>query len=394
MATKPGIGPVEGKLAMDGLETYRRRHGIARQFASLGDNAELPMLLRAWGVVDDTLFTTALSLSLPRLVRLLKQRCRGLYDLDNLVPHGPGLVEDSAHGLVFPSGLVAPNGGGLLAGPPLLETYAPEFLRVTALAMATCRRLAAARRVLVYKRNGGVTEDEAAALHGALLAYGPVRLLVVNTAAGGDQPGSARQLQPGLYLGHVDRFASYAQAGEASVDSWFAMLEQVVDLAGLAEAPATAEPLCQQIEAAMDDPARLAGIRLPEQAFASYRRLQPDLARLGWDDAQMVSSYLTYGYFEGRFWQGGADEPPFPQDPLDQLDHLYRLQLHPLALEMLARHQDALLGHYRSFTIAVVLSAAPALQRAFYEPLAARPGFNTFRERCAGLIARFNAQVA
>ena len=240
-----------------------------------------------------------------------------------------------------------------------------------------------------------MTEAEALALHATMQAYGPVRLLVVNTAAGDDQPGTARPLRPGLFLGFVDRFAPYAQAGDASVEAWFAVLEQVVGLAGLADAPPPTEAsLCHLIERGMDEPATVQGLRAPVGRFASYRRLQPDLARLGWDDDQMFRSYVAFGYFEGRFWQGGEGEPPFPQDPLDQLDHLYRLQIIPLAQEMLVTQQEALLGYYRSFTIAVMLGAAPALQRAYYEPLRARPGFATFRARCGNLFDRFNAQAA
>lgn len=383
---------------MNDLETYRQRHGIAHHFESLGDNCELGMLQRAWGVEYSNLFRWAFSETLPELLALLRQRCADLYDFDNLTPYGGGeMVLDTTHGIAFHSEMRSAWKGGAWTfvqdEDERLALYANEYQKMIHLVVLTRRKLAAGYKVFVYKRNDGVTEAEAIDLHRVLQAYGPVPLLVVNLARGADAAGTARALRPGLYLGFLDRFAAYSNAGDASVEPWFAMLGQVVQLAGLAEPPAPAASFCTQIERAMDNPALLQGIRQQDIPFGGYRKLQADLAALGWDDAQMFRSYLTFGYFEGRFWQGGDDEPPFPNEALDQLDHLYRLQLHPLAMRLLAGRQDALLGHYRSFVAAVMLGMPAALQHAYYEPLRARPGFLTFRERCGSLFSRFFTQA-
>ncbi len=382
---------------MTDLETYRQRHGIARHFESLGDNAELGMLQRAWGVEYGNVFRWAFSETLPDLLTVLQRRFDGLFDFDHLVPYGGGgMVFDTAHGIAFNTEMRSAWRDGawdfLQDEDARLAIYAREYQTTTQLIVSTRRKLAAGRRIFVYKRNDGVTEAEAIELHSVLQAYGPVPLVVVNLARGADAPGTARLLRPGLYLGFLDRFADYSNAGDASVAPWFAMLGQVLDLAGVAEAP-PAVNFCDQIERAMDNPALLDGIRQQDVPFGGYRKLQQDLAALGWDDAQLFRSYLTFGYFEGRFWQGGEDEPPFPADALGQLDHLYRLQMNQLALLLLSRRKAELLGFYRSFVVAVMLGAPPMLQRAYYQALRARPGFPTFRERCGSLLSRFFTQA-
>ncbi len=384
---------------MSEIETYRRRHGIARHFESLGDNCELGMLQRAWGVEYSNLFRWAFSESFENTVALLRQRCANLFDFENLEPYGGGdMVLDRSHGIAFHSGMRSTLKQGrwqfVADEDARLDLYSGEYQKMTHLTLSTKRKLAEARKIFVYKRNDGVTEAEALALHAALRSYGPVTLLVVNRANGADAAGTAREFRPGLYLGHVDRFADYTRAGDASVESWFSVLARVVELAGLAEPPAATASLCEQIERAMDDPALLEGIRREDVPFGGYRKLQTDLAKLGWDDAQMFRSYLTFGYFEGRYWQGGEDEPPFPDAPLDQLDHLYRLQIQPTALALLTSRQDALVGTYRGFVAAVMLGAPADLQRTYYEPLRSRPGFATFRDRCGSLFSRFFTQAA
>jgi hypothetical protein len=385
---------------MNDIETYGRRHDVARQFESLGDNCELGMLQRAWGVEYSNLFRWAFSESVPELLTLLRNRCAGLYDFENLEPYGGGeMVLDRAYGIAFHSDMRSAYKRGawtfLADEDSRLDLYSNEYQKMTHLIVSTRRKLAEGRKIFVYKRNDGVTEAEALELHGALQPYGPVELLVVNLASGADLPGTARQLRPGLFLGFLDRFAAYSNAGDASVEAWFKLLVAVLALAR----PAAAEPaapvasLCDMIERGMDDPAALARIRMQDWPFGGYRKLQTDLAQLGWPDEQLFTSYLTFGYFEGRYWQGGEDEPPFPSDALGRLDHCYRLQIHALALRLLSEHKDELLGTYRAFVVAVTLGAAPALQRAYYEALRARPGFGTFRDRCGSLFSRFFIQA-
>ena len=379
------------------LDAYADLNWLARGFESLGDNCELGMLQRDWGVDYSNLFRWAFSNSLPDLIALLHRRFAGLYQFENLVPFGGGeMVEDRANGIAFNSDMKSAFDGRswhFLAKPyQRLEVYSGELQKITHLLLATKRSLAEARKVWVYKQNSGTSDIAAGQLHDALRQFGPVRLLVVNLADAANPAGSARLLREGLILGYLDRFAPPENADQASAQCWIDLLRNAANLAGL-PAASPADSLCSLIERGMDDPALLPAVMPADFPLGNYRRLNPDLAQLGWDDAQLFRSYSTNGYFEGRIWQGGENEPACQPGVLDILDHLYRLNLHAKALSVLTDRLDELAGSYRAFAIALRLGAPPVVLLACYQAIRQRPGFVSFGARCASLLGEFFTQV-
>ena len=379
-------------------DQYAERIRLGRLFESLGDNCELAMLQRAWGVEYNNLFRWAFSNSLPQLISILQRRFSGLFEFEDLVPYGGGdMVDDPRNGIAFHTDMKSTYDGRKWVftqnDEARLDTYLREVQKMTHLIMATRRKLAEGRKVFVYKQNIGTSEAEAMALHDALLPFGPVRLLVVNLAGAEEAPGSARMLRDGLCMGYLDRFAPYDNAGDASEACWFRLLETAAGLLGAAEEAAPETSLCEMLERSLDDPGVLEALRPEGFKVASYRKIYPDLSN-GTTNEGMFHHFTRYGYFEGRIWQGGEDEPPCPARPLEVLDLLFRMHLADKARDLLTTQVQDLAGHYRSFAIALYLGARPEVLLACYQGVRQRPGFETFRERCGSLFSMFHTRVA
>jgi tetratricopeptide (TPR) repeat protein len=205
-----------------GADLGQAMKALFLRFESIGDNCEFGMVQRRFGAEPLSLLRwTATPPDL--LVAALDSDFAGVGAPENTIVeirNGEFITRDSRY-YMFSHTFT-------LAGAVTLETFAPQHLR----RMQFLRRkllddLRAAKRILVYKSNDGVTEDEAMAIHQALRRYNPDNvLLYVQLATPAHDPGTVVIAAPGLYAGYIDRFSMF----DISVDCWVRLCQRLIEM--------------------------------------------------------------------------------------------------------------------------------------------------------------------
>jgi hypothetical protein len=205
-------------------------HDIIGQFDSLGQNCEFGFIQAANHFGEGNLLTFALAESANAVIRLLEQRMQGLYARDRLEQVGDGpLVRDRHYGIAFHSKMYMHKG----VPTPEAERdaiYADDLGRITYQTDKFSAELRAPRRIWVYKSLNPVGLGKIIELHGALSAYGPNRLLVVQ--ADPTKPAAVEMLDQGLYLGHLPAYSPGDEAWRFDAPGWSTLLRGTLRLAG------------------------------------------------------------------------------------------------------------------------------------------------------------------
>ena len=189
------------------------------RFESLGDDCEFGLAQRHHKAEPLSLLRW-ISTDTARLIAGLRTRFDGLGDSEHTHLAWTGAPPEyklrdprylSAHTWVLePCADPAAEARLLGAGRARLRLLRRKFLD----------DIARARRILVYKSTpGDATDADFAALHAALRAIGPARLLCVRIAQTAEDIGRVDRLADGLYLGHIDRF----DRGNVSHGVWLAL---------------------------------------------------------------------------------------------------------------------------------------------------------------------------
>ena len=137
-----------------------------------------------------------------------------------------------------------------------MHTFLSETeVSLAALLPKMCKRTAYLRDKFIEDLRGGektlvfksenVDVSQLVALHDAFVAFGPVRLLHVRLASGGqdfgaDEQGNVRAIRPGLFVGRISRVS---QLANLAYDEWVAICRATERLRLGCEAPASGEEL-------------------------------------------------------------------------------------------------------------------------------------------------------
>jgi hypothetical protein len=203
---------------------------IIGQFDSLGQNCEYGFIQAANHFGEGNLLTFALADSANAVIRLLEQRMEGLYTRDRLEQVGDGpLVRDRHYGIAFHSKMYVHKN---LPTPEAERDaiYADDLGKLTYQTEKFRAQLSAPRRIWVYKSLNRIGLDKILELHGALAAYGPNRLLVVQEDPA--SPAGVEMLDQGLYLGHIPAYSPGGEAWRFDPQAWATVLRGTLRMAG------------------------------------------------------------------------------------------------------------------------------------------------------------------
>lgn len=201
---------------------------LVSHFENLGDNCEFGFVQRAAGHEEGGLFRWALVSGVAPLIAGLETGFAGIFAFDRLTSAGAGtMVFDAGSGIAFHTRMRATLTHGRWVfdhdEAERREIHAEEADKLAYLVAKFRVTLAEGRKILVFKRNDGVSHPDALRLHAALARHGAARLLYVTRAREGEAPGTVRAVAPGLYHGLIDRFAPYDRADDVSLDVWLSI---------------------------------------------------------------------------------------------------------------------------------------------------------------------------
>ncbi len=211
------------------------RSQIMLSFEALGDNCEFGLVQRQAGIEPLGLlrfagFHIPIEQRLARLVDALDARFEGLGSLGTVRVEPAGeagrrefLVYENAWGLMYHTfqmeGQIKPETLRSQEGQKL------QFL---------CRKFLTdiehGEKILVWKSNLPLDEQQVERLVARLRALGPNLLLWVEQADAAHPAGSVEARGDALLKGYVDRFAPYDDATAISYEPWFRMCEEAYRL--------------------------------------------------------------------------------------------------------------------------------------------------------------------
>jgi hypothetical protein len=91
------------------------------------------------------------------------------------------------------------------------------------------RRLQESGTIFVYKRNIGVSDDEALRLHTLLNQFAENTLLLVQSTGNPNKWRTVERSSYGFLVGYIDRFAPYSNADRISIEVWNEMLTKAIE---------------------------------------------------------------------------------------------------------------------------------------------------------------------
>ncbi len=210
---------------------------VMLSFEALGDNCELGLVQRQAGVEPLGLlrfagFHIPIERRLARLVDALDARFEGLGNLDTVRVELAGeagrrefLVFESAWNLMYHTfhheGQIKPE------TLRRQEAQKLQFLRRKFLT-----DIGHGEKILVWKSNFRIDEQDVERLAARLRALGPNLLLWVEEADAAHPAGSVEARGDALLKGYIDRFAPYDNATAISYEPWFRMCEEAYRLTG------------------------------------------------------------------------------------------------------------------------------------------------------------------
>ena len=199
------------------------------EFESLGQNCEFGFVQQALGVQASSLLRWTFLDSVPQTAAGVRSGFTGVFAFENLVPYGDGtMVHDVTAGIAFHTDMVSVPDGERWAfvadeaeRRAIHQREAQKFVHLRE--KFECG-LTEESRIYVAKRNAGLTDSDAQALHAAIRSRGRGRLLVVCATKEPRRVGQTERLRPGLARGWVSRFAPIPAAYDLCLPDWEALL--------------------------------------------------------------------------------------------------------------------------------------------------------------------------
>jgi len=208
----------------------REDQRAARRFESLGDNCEFGFYLREIGIEDGGLLRWAIS-SPTSVLAGLRGEFAGLFQHENLVPHGRGMVIDKQYGFKFHTEIRLSASNLIEMTEYNKKTYEKEKSKFDHLRSKFLERLKGGQTIFVYKVNSGISELECMPIAQELRRLGDGILLIVRLTEDHRLYGKVERQGP-YYVGYIDQFAPYGAAKEISTTVWHDIVRNAVAAIG------------------------------------------------------------------------------------------------------------------------------------------------------------------
>jgi hypothetical protein len=197
---------------------------LLQRFESLGDNCEFGFVQRANRYEEGGLLRWSIS-PLDKLILCFETDFTDLYLFESLEPSAPDMVCDIASGLMFHTEMHSIDGRFVLPDEARREIYSRERPKIDHLLDKFHRRVAEPDTICVYKRNSGISDNDAVRLYQSLNKLGRSKLLVVRSTDDSPKWSTVECRGSGLFIGLIDEFAPYFAADRVSIRIWNRLLE-------------------------------------------------------------------------------------------------------------------------------------------------------------------------
>ncbi|KHT48276.1 hypothetical protein RJ41_14310 [Alteromonas marina] len=194
---------------------------LLRMSESLGDNCEFGFFQRAHSYEPSSLFRWAIT-PIKALIKFIETPS-SLYEKNSLRLKDSDLIFDEGTGFYFHSSLVTVREGerALVSEEEFTSIFEREKEKLDYLNYKFRHQLVQKPALFVIKANEGIAWTDILQLHMQLVNSNSGHKLLVVTKK--NDP-SERRLEKsdvaGIYIGRVDRFASYSQADDIDLDGW------------------------------------------------------------------------------------------------------------------------------------------------------------------------------
>lgn len=206
-----------------------RNETIAGAFENLGDNCEFGFVQRQMGVEQGGLLRWSITRP-STLAQAIANKFDGIYDFDNLSPSSPKMVLDRGSEIGFHTAMLSENGKFLLDEEARKTIWREEIKKIKYLSEKMNKILECGSKILVYKKNAGVSQGDLKALSAAIASRGPCKLLYVESGSL-EEAGTVTHISGNAYLGKIDCFAPYNDASNCSYDVWLVLLKNMLNMA-------------------------------------------------------------------------------------------------------------------------------------------------------------------
>lgn len=201
---------------------------FTRNFESLGDNCELGFIQRFEKNEEGGLLRWSVSPP-ASLIQGITYDFADLYLEKNLTPHTDGMVLDSKYGFYFHTAMRSEKKVFVHEGEDRSEIYRKEYDKVQYLVEKLNGLLASGERTFVYKHNEHISDAVLKELSEAIASKGPGKLLYVSDQLD-SETGSVKHLSGNIFVGKIDKFASYSEANQPSINGWHLILKNYLEL--------------------------------------------------------------------------------------------------------------------------------------------------------------------
>ncbi len=222
---RPGAtgGIIRGSGGISAAELPRRvgmdAARLILNFESLGNNCEFGLVQRRCGAEPFFSLLRFAGMELPTLLRALDLGMEDFADPANVEirvddkPRPEFVFHENRYGVWFHTFRYQD------------ETRAEQLLASETKRLAYCaRRLLAdfkrGHKILVFKRNETLREEEMLPLAASLSAFGDSHLLWMVPADAEHAPGTVETVLPRLHKGYISRFAPYEDAPDLKFEEW------------------------------------------------------------------------------------------------------------------------------------------------------------------------------
>lgn len=201
---------------------------LMRQFESIGDNCEFGFVQWYHGVDESGLLRFA-STEFDGLLRLFDAQFQGAFDWEDMAPYSSNMVRSKRFGVAFHTDIRCVLDGEKWKYATDEEArrqfYDVELGKLVHLQQKLLDTFRSGDRILVYKRNAGLSHSEISAMRSRLDFYSRQSRLLCVTVANGAASDFLR-IGPGVRLGLIDRLAPYTRAEDSSYERWTALCRQ------------------------------------------------------------------------------------------------------------------------------------------------------------------------
>ena len=139
------------------------------------------------------------------------------------------MVLDQRYGFYFHTAMHSKNKVFVHTECERNEVYTKECNKVLYLIEKLKSLLASGQRTFVYKRNEHISDCQLHDLGAVIADKGPGQLLYVSDQVDGEV-GNIRKLDENIFVGKIDKFASYSEANTPSKDGWHLVLKRYLAL--------------------------------------------------------------------------------------------------------------------------------------------------------------------